>query len=80
MYEPNSILIAEKKKKKKKKLEEEEEEDCMNQLTRKPNLRFPMVSPLTGRSMPWLVWRQFRISADELRTGFEKYKYTFSLL
>jgi hypothetical protein len=52
MYEPNSILIAEKKKKKKKKLEEEEEEDCMNQLTRKPNLRFPMVSPLTGRSMP----------------------------
>jgi hypothetical protein len=47
MYEPNSILIAEKKK-----LEEEEEEDCMNQLTRKPNLRSPIVSPLTGRSMP----------------------------
>lgn len=48
-------------------------------LTTKPNLRFPRLLPLIGSSVPSLTSREFKTSRDELRTGSEKYKYTFKL-
>lgn len=52
----------------------------LSKLTRNPYLRFPRVCPPVGRSMPWLILRELKTSVDELRTGSEKYKYTFKFL
>ena len=78
-YEPTSVLMA-----------ENIIWDCENHLTLYSNLRCLGCCLLTarGRSVPWLNWRaykiftsrEFKISADELRTGSGKVKHTLSLI